>query len=233
MQFIIIPSNHPAYTFAKGNYKGINVIVEQNSGYINATDLCVDSIQDVQCWPKSLSSKRLIEAVKSELESIGNIALPIFMIYDVSEQLNGMYIHKLLFPHMLSWASPKFAISMSKLFMGEDEIAIKKSSNDSIIYKMNCIMTTTGVNFICVCVHPDLILKITGATLGSKGVDMGKYGTYKYPEGNSGYRQNKSTMSGQWYTTHLSFGTLTSDGEWYVTFNIDTETFVAKKINKV
>jgi hypothetical protein len=74
---------------------------------------------------------------------------------------------------------------------------------------------------------------MNGAMSSLGGVDMGKYGKYSYPKGSGGVRRNKQSSYGDWSSTYLSFGTLSGDGEWYVSFDISTETFIAKKVNKI
>jgi len=114
--------------FSYGKYGEFKVILMNSNGYINATKLCALAGKHFFHWMGNKQSKGLITEIEKELSDHG-IPLPgkttvnsgqksMITITTGSKTITetrGTYVHPLLVPHVASWCSPKFAISVSKI----------------------------------------------------------------------------------------------------------------------
>ena len=145
---IIFKDINDDYSF--GKYGDFNVIIMKENGYINATKICNDAItkngnkKEFKEWLKINNSKFLIEEISSD----GGIPPSELLIQIKSgskklTEIRGTYAHPDLIPHIASWASPQFAVRISKIVnkylikkaLKEKEKLIKKK--DDKIDKLN------------------------------------------------------------------------------------------------
>ena len=104
--------------YCYGQYAKFKVVMMRKNGYINATKMCGDISEIVKKkkqfidWKRTQNAKDLI----NELSASTGIPVDTFdMTPCVENKLRGTYVHPDLIPHIASWASPKFAIKVSKI----------------------------------------------------------------------------------------------------------------------
>lgn len=95
-------------------YGEFKVIVMKSTGYINATKICKDASKDLFHWTPTMNAKDLINEAMSSLHLSRDELLKV-VVGGKNGLIRGTYVHPLLIPHIASWASPKFAIKVSKI----------------------------------------------------------------------------------------------------------------------
>lgn len=114
----IIALIDPIGYFAISNYLNLKIIVVAKNiegtygmkGYINSTDLCNIFNKKIVDWTNKNNTVNMINEFKKLLHS--DIELVKYIQHEIKE-INGMYIHPLLLPHIISWISPYFAYKIS------------------------------------------------------------------------------------------------------------------------
>ena len=114
--------------FSYGKYDDFKLIIMNSNGYINATKLCEQYNEVFDNWLyNGNNSKELI----SEITDVDNVLIE---IEEGDPLINGMYVHQLLIPHIISWISPKFAIKVSKIvndfIISEYKISIREKDDN-------------------------------------------------------------------------------------------------------
>ncbi len=100
-------------------YGDFKVIMDKSTGYINATQLCGQATSKdgerklFKNWVQNKSSTSLTDEV-SKLAGIPSGSL-LVVLNKISEILKGTYAHPDLIPHIAAWASPVFAVKVSKI----------------------------------------------------------------------------------------------------------------------
>jgi len=103
-----------------GQYSDFKVIVDISTGYINATYLCKLGKLDhgksrkFNHWTSNENSQIIIDELISLTGYPVDDLLRIITGGQVLE-IRGTYAHPDLIPHIASWASPKFAVKVSKI----------------------------------------------------------------------------------------------------------------------
>lgn len=119
-------------TFSYGLYGDIKVIIMKSNGYINATNLCKLSNKRFDNWLQNKNSQELINELSSP--GIPGDETLITITGGAKECTRGTYVNPLLIPHISSWASPKFAIKISKIineyFINEYKRKIKEKDDN-------------------------------------------------------------------------------------------------------
>jgi regulator of replication initiation timing len=106
--------------YHRGQYGEFKVIMDISTGYINATHLCglaenKDGIRkELFNWRKNTTSNELINEISSSLGTPADDLLRIVSGGQIIE-IRGTYAHPDLIPHIASWASPKFAVKVSRI----------------------------------------------------------------------------------------------------------------------
>ena len=99
-----------------GNYGNFKVIIMKKNGYINATKIVSDACEDKKFndWASGEDAIELIEAV-AEFARIPVDEIMITITGGNDSTIRGTYAHPGLIPNIASWASPEFAIKMTKI----------------------------------------------------------------------------------------------------------------------
>lgn len=97
--------------YGYGKYGDFEIIMNINTGSINATKLCKDGGKEFSEWKRFNHSKKFIDY----LGSLGYPKDLIIQITNVPNHLKGTYVHPDLIPHIASWVSPEFAYKVSKI----------------------------------------------------------------------------------------------------------------------
>ena len=110
--------------FGMGNYGEFKVYLMlktdkdrgYKAGYINATKLCQNAGKQLGHWVRNDDSKKMIETFFSAFQiRKAELIIKINTGSKHLTQLRGTYVHPDLIPHIASWASPEFAIKVSKI----------------------------------------------------------------------------------------------------------------------
>ena len=99
--------------YSKAKYGEFDVIMDTNTGYINATKLCADGGRRYKKWYENKSNKELIEYFNGGPNSVRHS----YELRDgaKSNNINGTYVHPKLITHIASWVSPAFAWKVSEI----------------------------------------------------------------------------------------------------------------------
>jgi len=92
-------------------YYKFKVIIHKTDGYINASKLCKQHNKLLRKW-----LRKNCNIVNTVEQSIGSTVL-YYMTTGNNPQNFGVYVHKMLMPHIVSWISPEFLIDMSHLMV--------------------------------------------------------------------------------------------------------------------
>ena len=122
------------YSWAK--YGDFKVIMMIKNGYINATNLCNDTEtkngakKEFKRWKNNSYAKELMEEIADDQnrssdfstasgkKSSEDLLIPITSGSKNLTLIRGTYAHPDLIPHIASWASPSFAVKVSKIVKG-------------------------------------------------------------------------------------------------------------------
>ena len=112
----------------------IMITARPEDGFINATQLCKAGGKKFNHWSSLESTKKLIEALKQDKESVAGIPATNFMeiIQGGEAKLQGSWIHQDLAIHLAMWISPEFSIQVSRwtreiIYTGKVDIQHKKN----------------------------------------------------------------------------------------------------------
>ena len=106
--------------YCYGQYADFKVIMMKKNGYINATKMCQyisDQIKikkELKEWKKIKFADEIINTVSS-MGGIPPTELTITIKGGSDQNLCGTYVHPDLIPHIASWASPTFAVKVSRI----------------------------------------------------------------------------------------------------------------------
>ena len=121
--------------YSKAKYAGFDVIINMETGYINATKLCADGGKKFFKWNENAGNKELVKYFEENVQSsIRNRCELLITNMAGSYILRGTYVHPKLIPHIASWVSPEFAYKVSEIvnnfLIREKEDEIRKLSGD-------------------------------------------------------------------------------------------------------
>ena len=108
--------------YVYGHYANFDVIMMKKNGYINATKMCQDISDVINKKKQFVDWKRTQCATELLDELIDVTGIPVTSMTKVVQTsdpkmaiIRGTYVHPDLIPHIASWASPKFAVKVSKI----------------------------------------------------------------------------------------------------------------------
>jgi hypothetical protein len=110
------------------------LIVEKKTGYINATKFCKLNGMDFNDWMNKPHYKKLIELVDIELACTDLHAL--MFIRGLSDELNGVYVNKLVLPWIISWINNDIIVPVHKLSKPITFNSNEKQTADSTLDKL-------------------------------------------------------------------------------------------------
>jgi translation initiation factor 2 alpha subunit (eIF-2alpha) len=90
--------------YGYGTYAGFKIIIMKENNYFNSSKLCKDYNKDYNNWLKN--NRELINKVGISIE---------INTKKYDGMINGIYLHDLLLPNILSWISTEFEIKINKI----------------------------------------------------------------------------------------------------------------------
>ena len=129
--------------YYRGEFLGLNLIIDKNTGYFNATKLCNDGYKQFAHWHRSKKTKELLKSVskihyapdveRNEYEvKIGKKSV-------TSKDISGTYVCKELILDIASWISPDFYLKCNKIILTHAESEFKKKYESEIKELKNVI----------------------------------------------------------------------------------------------
>jgi len=130
--------------YSWGKYGDFKVIIMKENGYINVTKICNDAKTKNGKGKKFANWKEntTASAIMKEISTVSGLLESELLISKTAGSKNltiirGTYAHPDLIPHIASWASPSFAVRVSKIInkyfikkaMKEKEKLIKKKDD--------------------------------------------------------------------------------------------------------
>jgi hypothetical protein len=118
MSEIAFEQIHNEYYWAK--YGEFKVIMNINTRYINATYLCglattkTGTKKEFRQWKQNSSTEELMGEVAAAVR-MSTVDLTTVVNGGQVMEIKGTYVHPDLIPHIACWASPKFAVKVSKI----------------------------------------------------------------------------------------------------------------------
>ena len=140
--------------FGYGKYlDDMKIIIDGNTGYINATKLCALGNKRLKNWQQNLSTKELIECFNiepgwnsSQVQEVSyEVKQEDIKGYPKSEQeaMVGTYYHRTIIVHLAQWISPTFALKVSKIvddyisYENKRKIRELKGENKTLLDKVD------------------------------------------------------------------------------------------------
>jgi len=119
---------------SKAKYADFDVIMNMETGYINATKLCNDGGKKFFKWNENAGNKELIKYFE-ENHGSPNLEGHKYEVRNGTKcnNINGTYVHPDLIPHIASWVSPAFAYKVSKIV---NNFLIKEKEDEIIRSKL-------------------------------------------------------------------------------------------------
>ena len=106
--------------YAWGKYGDFKVIIMKENGYINATKICNDvhtkygKKKEFKHWKSNKDATELMAEISSSVD-LPTDDLMLTITGGKITSIRGTYAHPDLIPHIASWASPAFAVRVSKI----------------------------------------------------------------------------------------------------------------------
>ena len=105
--------------YCSGKYGDFEIIIMKKNGYINATKLCSfatnknNKPKKFKEWYRNNKSSDLVEEILKNSDE----TLELFIDISIcgNNEMRGTYVHPDLIPHIASWASPVFALKVSRI----------------------------------------------------------------------------------------------------------------------
>ena len=97
--------------YSWGKYGEFKVMMMNDNGYINASKLCQDGGKLLKNWNRNKNARELEQEIKSAHKR-ADLKIEIMT---GANNTRGTYVHPKLIPHIASWISPRFAITVADI----------------------------------------------------------------------------------------------------------------------
>ena len=144
--------------FWYGSYGEFQVVINRESGYINASKLCKDGGKNFKNWKQNSQSQELIATFSLEVCEAGIPASQNdWLIKNVVTQqhaeedkvISGSYVHADLIPHIASWVSPQFARMVSRIVNAHIvQVYKEKSEAEKVILQKALVAEHQKVEYV-------------------------------------------------------------------------------------
>ncbi|HSA76143.1 MAG TPA: KilA-N domain-containing protein [Nitrosarchaeum sp.] len=128
--------------YVKGKYKDLDVVIMKKNGYINISQLCKIKKKAFKHWMENNRSKELL----NEFSETHNKKSIIKIIGGKNTKVRGTYMHPLLVPKILEWASAPKNKTVEKQI--QEKLAKKLSGKIEVQTEFGCIDILTETELI-------------------------------------------------------------------------------------
>ena len=127
--------------FKISTYNDIEIIIDTETGYVNATKLCKNINKDFRTFCKSMRYSELVELFNKENGSDQKCTYPLNFKYDIGlEYLNevrGQYIHPNFINFVCEWCSLEYVYKVAKIMNTiNDELHLRNINLQTKINEM-------------------------------------------------------------------------------------------------
>ncbi|HSA76175.1 MAG TPA: KilA-N domain-containing protein [Nitrosarchaeum sp.] len=133
--------------YGKAWYGDFHVIMMLENGYMNVTKLCTDANKKFNDWSRGKHAKIFLKEIKTVTGyPVTELLLKVTTGSKYETITRGTYAHPDLVPHIASWASPKFAVLVSKIVKEymikqfNEKMKEKLIAKDKIIAKKDVVI---------------------------------------------------------------------------------------------
>jgi hypothetical protein len=129
--------------FTKGMYHGVEIVIDNSTGYVNG-HLLIDRLSSDKSSMRSFAQWKVSSGAKSLIAYLGALHNDYAIIIENTEgppEARGAYIHPELVPHLAQWISPLFARKMS-LLINSSALTKPKLDSPDPISDLACLTAT-------------------------------------------------------------------------------------------
>ena len=123
--------------YYRGEFLGLDLVIDKTTGYFNATKLCNDGNREFKTWHRTKKTKELLKSVSkiyygADLHRNGLYEVKIGKKSISTKDISGTYVCKELILDISSWISPDFYLKCNKIILTHAEEEFKKQHKAEI-----------------------------------------------------------------------------------------------------
>ena len=125
--------------YYRGEFLGLNLVIDKNTGYFNASKLCRDGKKEFKDWLKNKKTKELMKYISKihppENSPVGGYKIKTGHKSVESNEIAGTYVCKELILDIASWISPEFYLKCNGIIMNHAEAEFKIKYENQLMEK--------------------------------------------------------------------------------------------------
>ena len=123
--------------YYRGEFLGLDLVIDKNTGYFNATKLCQDGNREFKTWHRTKKTKDLIKYVSKIYYGADLHRNGLYEVKDgkrcvTTKDISGTYVCKELILDIASWISPEFYLKCNGIILSHAQAEFKKQHEQEI-----------------------------------------------------------------------------------------------------